>query len=102
MIDSLQDLIDDVGLDSVREWFPGNFIPESVILERRLFLTALADDDLTLELHNMLTRYGFRAVERALLRAIQGTDIPPEPEQTRSVEDGMLAPTSYGYGDRDD
>lgn len=102
MIDSLQDLIDDVGLGEVREWFPDNFIPETVNLERRLFLTAVVDDDLTLALHNMLTRYGFRAVERALLRAIQGTDIPPEPKQLRSVEDGMLAPTSYGYGDRDE
>lgn len=99
MIDSLQDLIDDVGLDSVREWFPDNFIPERVSLERRLFLTALVDDDLTLELHNMLARYGFRAVERALLRAIQGTDIPAEPDRIRSVEDGMLAPTSGSYED---
>lgn len=77
---SLEDLAEGVGLGEVRARYPGTFIPDGVALERRLTLDRVVDDSLTRDLHDMLTRYGFRAVERALLRAISGFDIPGHPD----------------------
>jgi len=76
------DSLDDVDLGEVRANHPGNWLPDGLALEHRLRLTAIANDGLTVELHAMLTRYGFRVLETALLRAIAGWDVPSRDDCT--------------------
>lgn len=69
--------LDEMDLDAAREAYPSTLIPPDSTLDAHLRLARSVEDGLTRELYDMLGRFGFRAVEAALIRAVQGWDVPP-------------------------
>ncbi len=73
---SMASSLGDIDLDDARDAYPDNRLSDALGLEERVRLSAGRDDVLCRALYDMLATDGFRAVERALLRAVGGFDIP--------------------------